>query len=313
MRLMLTGATGNVGSRTLPALLAAGHDVRCLIPDTPAQRRAARRLPRDAELRWGDVRDAAAVRDACEGVEAVVHLAAVIPPTSEEQPDLAREVNVGGTVNVVAARPQRLLFASTLDVHGRTQDRPPPRRVDDPLVATDAYTAHKIECENLVRDSDLEWCILRLADVPVLGPRPPHPIMFEIGLDNRIESVHVADVATAITNALHTPAAWGRTLFIGGGPTCQLTYREFLTRMLAASGLPPLPDSAFSTAEYVTDWLDTVDSEALLQYQRHTFDDILTAVRAGLGWRRYLARLASPIVRASLLRMSPYYNSAQVQ
>src|SRR5205809_4851455 len=80
VRLLLTGVTGNVGSHTLPALLGAGHEVRCLVPDTPRQRRAARRLPRAVEPVLGDVRDADAVRRACTGVEAVVHLAAVIPP-----------------------------------------------------------------------------------------------------------------------------------------------------------------------------------------------------------------------------------------
>jgi nucleoside-diphosphate-sugar epimerase len=311
VRLLLTGVTGNVGSHTLPALLDAGHEVRCLVPDTPQQRRAARRLGRAPELLWGDVRDPQTLLEACRDVETVLHLAAVIPPASDERPDHAREVNVEGTANVVAAgraqpRPPRLLFVSTMDVHGHTQHRPPPRRVDDPLEATDPYTTHKIECEALVRDSGLDWCILRLADVPVLGPRRPHPIMFEIGLDNRIEAIHAADVGTALTNALDTPEAWGRMLFVGGGPSCQLTYREYLTRMMAASGLPPLPDAAFSTAEYVTDWLDTQESERLLRYQRHRFEDITAAVAAGLGWRRPLVGLARPFVRSALLRMSPY-------
>lgn len=305
MRLLLTGATGNVGSHTLPALLAAGHEVRCLVPDTKRERRAAQRL--GADVVPGDVRDADAVRRACTGVDAVVHLAAVIPPASEERPELARAVNVDGTANVVAARPPRLLYVSTLDVHGNTLHRPPPRHVDDPVVATNAYTAHKIECEALVRDSGLEWCILRLADVPVLGPRDPHPIMFEIGPDNRIEAIHADDVGLALANALDTPEVWGRVLFVGGGASCQLTYREYLARILAGMGLRPLPDEAFSTAEYATDWLDTQESQRLLRYQRHDFDDIVAAIAAGLGWRRRLLGVAGPLARSAMLRMSPYY------
>jgi UDP-glucose 4-epimerase len=233
---------------------------------------------------------------------------------SEEQPEYAREVNVGGTANLVAAclaqpRPPRLLFASTLDVHGNTLHRPPPRHVDDPLVATNEYTAHKIQCEALVRDSGLRWCILRLADVPVLGLRDPHPIMFEIGLDNRIEAIHADDAATALANALQTPEVWGRVLFVGGGPSCQLTYREYLHRIMAGMGLRALPEKAFSTAEYATDWLDTQESERLLRYQRHEFDDIVTAIAAALGWRRPLVGLAGPFARSALLRLSPYYRA----
>jgi nucleoside-diphosphate-sugar epimerase len=160
----------------------------------------------------------------------------------------------------------------------------------------------------MVRRSGLAWSILRLADVPVLGIRDPHPIMFEIGLDNRIESLHADDAGLAIANVLETPQVWGRVMFIGGGPSCQLTYREYLTRLLAAMGVDPLPEKAFSTAVYATDWIDTEEGEALLGYQRHSFDDIAEAIAASLGWKRNLASAASPLARAALLRLSAYHH-----
>jgi nucleoside-diphosphate-sugar epimerase len=316
MRVLLTGAFGNVGSHTLPELVRQGHRVRCFDRPAAANRRRARRIaaarrPGEVEFRWGDVRDADAVRAAAHGVEAIVHLAALIPPASDDDPDLARSVNVDGTRNVVdAARaqadPPRLLLASTLDVHGRTQDRSPPRRVDDPVVGTDPYTTHKIACEELVRGSGLAWCVLRFADVPVLGPRPAHPIMFEIGLHNRIEAVHADDVALAVTNALGTPEVWQRVLFVGGGPTCQVTYGEYLATFFAAMGMKPLPERAFATTDYVTDWLDTAESQRLLRYQRHDLAGIAAAIAANLGWRRRLLPVVAPLVRRAILRMSPY-------
>jgi UDP-glucose 4-epimerase len=310
VHVLLTGASGNIGSHTLPELLRQGHTVRCFARLSTANRRLAGKVP--AEIVWGDITDAAAVRWAAAGVDAVVHLAAVIPPGADERPQYARQVNVDGTANVIAAcraqpEPPCLLFTSTFDVHGFTLDKPPPRHVDDPLVATNPYTEHKIECEALVRSSGLNWCIFRLADVPILGIREPHPIMFEIGLDNRIESLHADDAGLAIANALHTPEVWGRVLFVGGGPSCQLTYRQYLARLLAAMGVQPLPDSAFSTAVYATDWIDTEESEALLHYQRHTFDDIATAIAANLGWKRRLVPVAGPFARNALLRLSPYH------
>jgi nucleoside-diphosphate-sugar epimerase len=309
---LLTGPFGNIGSHTLPELVRQGHTVRCFARDSAANRRRARELPAGVEMAWGDIRDAAAVAGATAGVDVVLHLAAIIPPVSEERPEEARAVNVDGTRNVVAAcqgqpRPPRLLFASTFDVHGHTLHKPPPRQVDDPLVATDGYTTHKITCEQLVRDSGLDWCIFRFADVPVLGMRQPHPIMFEIGLENRIESLHADDAALAIVNALHTPPVWGRILFVGGGPSCQVTYRDYLARLLAAMGIEPLPEEAFSTKAYATDWLDTAESQRLLAYQRHSFDDIAAAVAASLGWRRRLIPLAGPFARSALLALSPYY------
>ena len=250
---------------------------------------------------------------AAVGVDTVIHLAAMIPPASDEQPDRARTVNVDGTAHVIAAclaQPDAAPAAVRLD-HGRARlhastgrrrggwtthwSRPTP------------YSGHKIEAEALVRASGLVWSILRLSDVPVLGIRDPHPIMFEIGLDNRIESMHADDAGLAIANALRTPEVWGRVLFVGGGTSCQLTYRQYVTRTLAAMGIAALPDDAFSTKVFATDWLDTAESQRLLQYQRHSFDDITEAIAASLGWKRRLAAAAAPLARAAMLRLSPYY------
>jgi nucleoside-diphosphate-sugar epimerase len=317
VKVLVTGATGNIGSHTVPELVRRGHQVRCLTRLSTVNRRWAQQQGPGVEVSWGDVTDTDVVRRAAEGVEMVVHLAAVIPPAADDRPEPARQVNVDGTAHVVAAcraqpQPPALLFSSTFDVHGHTLHKTPPRRVDDPLVATDPYTAHKIDGERLVRESGLRWSILRLADVPILGIRDPHPIMFEIGLQNRIEALHADDAGLAIANALETPEVWGRVLFVGGGPSCQLTYREYLTRMLAAMGVEPLPDEAFSDKVYATDWIDTEESQRLLRYQRHTFDDITEAVAASLGWKRRLVPVASPLARAALLRLSPYYKKRSV-
>jgi len=307
MRVLVTGALGNIGSHTLPELVRQGHEVRGFDRPLATHRRLARRFGR-VDFRWGDIRDADAVGAAVRGTDAVIHLAAVIPPASEDDPVLARSVNVDGTRVVVeaCAGGPRILLASTLDVHGHTQSREPPRRVDDPVVATDAYTSHKIACEDLVRSSGLDWCILRFADVPVLGPRPAHPIMFEIGLHNRIEALHADDAGLAVANALSTAEVWRRVLFVGGGPTCQVTYRQYLDTFLAAMGMKPLPDKVFAGKDYVTDWLDTSESQRLLRYQRHDLAGIAAAVAANLGWRRRVLPIVAPLVRASILRMSPY-------
>jgi nucleoside-diphosphate-sugar epimerase len=312
MKVLLTGAFGNIGSHTAPELARRGHLVRMLSLDTTERRGRGRGLPRGCEIAWGDVCDASDMARAVRGVDAVVHLAGVIPPAALEDPERARRTNVEGTREVLRAcealpTPPRLLFASTFDVHGRTLSKTPPRHVDDPVEATDVYTAHKIECEALVRASKLTWCIFRFTDVPILGIRDAHPIMFEIGLHNRIEALHADDAGLAVANALETPEVWGKTLFVGGGKSCQLTYRDYLTRLLAAMGLDMLPDDAFSDKEYATDWVDTDESQRLLRYQRHGFGDIAEAIAKSLGWKRRLVPVASPVVRAAMLRLSPYH------
>ena len=316
MKILLTGPFGNIGSHALPELLREGHQVRAFDLDTPANRKAARDAGRNVEVVWGDVRDARAVTRAVEEVDAILHLAAMIPPGSDDDPEGTRAVNVEGTRNVVAAakgrsRKPRLLLASTFDVHGHTLSKPPPRRVDDPVQGTDPYTESKIAAEAVVRESGLTWCIFRFTDVPIIGLRDPHPIMFEIGLENRIEALHPDDAATALARALRTEAVWGRTLFVGGGPTCQVTYREYLTRLLAAMGLEMLPDEAFSEAEYPTDWVDSEEAQALLRYRRRTFDDIAGDIAKCLGWKKAFVPMANPIVKRKMLEMSPYWKQRQ--
>jgi nucleoside-diphosphate-sugar epimerase len=313
MRVLVTGAFGNIGSHTVDALVAAGATVRAL-------RFAGERLDPARRARWagveivdGDVREPATLVPAVQGVDAVVHLAYMIPPAALEQPEAARRVNVDGTRNLIAAlaahAPRaRLLFASTLDVFGHTQHLPPPRRVDDPTHATDVYGEHKLECEALVRASGLTWAIVRYADVPPLMLRGPVPIMFDIPLAQRIEVIHPVDAGVATARAVRGDATWGHVWLLGGGARCQVTYGEYLARMFAAMELgAPLPERAFTSSPYCTDWLDTEASQAAFRYQERTFDDVVRDISALLGWRRPFARLARPIVRWHMLRMSPYY------
>src|SRR5918998_396187 len=93
--------------------------------------------------------------------------------------------------------PPPLIFAPPSTVPGNPLAKSPPRRVDDPLDALDDYSAHKIEGEAMVRASNLTWFIPRFVDVPIIGIRKAEPIMFDIGLDNRIEVIHPRDTAVA--------------------------------------------------------------------------------------------------------------------
>ena len=89
---LITGGLGGVGYHTTEAFLDAGQRVRLLEIDTPANRKRLRSLPKRPDVLWGDATSRSDVDRALEGVDAVVHLAAVIPPRTEEEPELARRV-----------------------------------------------------------------------------------------------------------------------------------------------------------------------------------------------------------------------------
>jgi nucleoside-diphosphate-sugar epimerase len=311
MRVLLTGPFGNIGSHVTAELIRQGHQVRAFDLRTPLTEKVAQRFAGQIETRWGDLRNVEAVRTAVQDQDVIVHLAAVIPPLSNEWPELAEQVNVGGTRDLIEAaraqtKPPKFFLASSFDVFGHTADQPPPRRSGDPVQATDGYSAHKIACETLIKQSGLEYVIERFCDVPDI--KAPHPIMFDIPLDQRFEIVHGDDVALAIANTLKTPEVWGQTVLVGGGPHCQIRYRDYLFGMLDAIGIGPLPEEAFGHPIYCTDWLDTEYSQQLLQYQRHSADEIIQDIAREVGWKRYLAGLTRPIVRRNILKMSPYWH-----
>jgi len=324
VNVLLTGAFGNVGTSCLGELLAQGHKVRCFDLNTKANRKGARKL-RDqvcdgkVEIAWGDLRDPEAVAAAVRGQDMVIHLAFIIPKLSatgvesEKRPDWAREVNVGGTRNLLDAMkalpsPPRIIFASSYHVFGRTQDQLPPRTVADPIHATDNYSGHKIVCERMVKSSGLEWAILRLA------ARLPIAIkldsgMFDVPLGNRMEYVHTRDVGLALANAITSEQVLGRISLIGGGPRCQYYYWEIVERVLGATGVGMLPAEAFGSTPFPTDWIDTTGSQRLLRYQTRDLDDYVRDMTSRLGFRVHLIHAFRPLVRQMLLAKSPYYRA----
>lgn len=315
MKILLTGAFGTIGRSTLDELLRQGHQVRCLIMHRSTHERIARRYANSVELFRGDLRHPAELLKAVQGQDCVIHLAYIIPPRSEEQSEFAHAVNVDGTRHLLAAassqaQPPMFLFASSLDVFGHTQDQTPPRKATDPVQATDHYTAHKIMCEEMVRNSGLQWSIYRFADVPPLGLRTPHPIMYSIPLATRFEVVHTYDAGLAIANGIRSTSVWKKIMLIGGGSSCQIFYQDLLQRMLDMMGIGMLPESAFGTDPYCTDWLDTEESQRLLNYQRYSFDDIMADVKRAVGYRRVFTAMVRPLARWWILRMSPYYQAS---
>ena len=318
MRILLTGAFGNVGTSTLEELVRQGHTVRCFDLKTRANEKAAQRFQGQVEVVWGDLRRPEDVAVAVDGQEVVVHLAFIIPKLSatgvesEDRPDWAREINVGGTRNLLHAmqvlpRPPKIIFASSYHVYGRTQDQPPPRTVSDPVRPVEHYSRHKVECEQMVQSSGLKWSILRLSAALPIAMRLDSG-MFDVPLDNRMEFVHTRDVGLAIANAVSNQDVWGKILLIGGGSRCQYYYREIAQRVLDAVGVGMLPENAFGSTAFCTDWVDTTESQKLLHYQRRDLEHYVEEMRAQLGFRRHLIRLFRPIVRHWLLSKSPHFS-----
>jgi nucleoside-diphosphate-sugar epimerase len=320
MNVLLTGAFGNVGKSALEELLKRGHRVRCFDLRTRANRKTAakvRRFKRDVEVVWGDLRRPPDVTRAVQGQDIVVHLAFIIPKMSatgvesERRPNWAREINIGGTRNLLHAmaalpRPPRIIFSSSYHVYGRTQDQLPPRTVKEPIRPIEYYSHHKAACERLIKLSGLEHAIFRLsATLPLAIQLDPG--MFDVPLCNRMEFVHTRDVGVAIANGVVSHEIWGKTFLIGGGESCQYTYREIVQGILEAMGVGMLPEAAFGSTAFPTDWVDSTESQRLLRYQQRDLEDYVAEMVELLSFRRRLIRWFRPLVRGWLLLKSPYY------
>jgi nucleoside-diphosphate-sugar epimerase len=322
MKILITGAFGNVGRCVLDQARARGHAVSALEVDNGRNRRLARKYGLPARTFLGDIRDADLVRRAVAGQEAVIHLAGILPPASESRRELCRSVNVDGTVSLVEAlRTQApttsLVLISSASVMGRTQDRQPPVRAVDPVHPETFYARTKVEAEGVVAGSGLRHCVLRLSAVlPTRIPSSLGPFaeeLFAIPLEARCEIVVDVDAAAACLNAAERLAAGARAdrqvFFIGGGGRngCQMRAGDMFQGILGSVGLPLPRPSLFPDARagYSLDWYDTMDAQQALHFQNHTFDGYRGILSRKSVVVRPLLRFFRPLIVTLIERKSP--------
>jgi len=323
-KVLLTGAFGNVGQNTLKQLLIREYDVTCFDLQNSTNKKALKKLSKKWQFKtcWGNILNDDDVSKAVEGIDTIIHLAAIIPPFSEKNPELARKVNVEGTQNLINAaktleNKPRFIMASSVSVFGPTMHLEPPRGVNDPLNPSDHYSRSKVECEKMLRESGLPWIILRLGAVSAeKGSLEFMSVLFEIPLEQRTEFISSIDCGIAFTNAV-TLDNTNKIFLIGGGEECQLYGKDFLTRFLDAFGLKLPREEAFKkplTKEdwFYIDWLDTKESQEALKFQTETFQQFVDRLKRNHRLRRFGIKIISPLAKRILLKKSPYFQQNKI-
>ncbi len=151
---LVTGGAGFIGSNLVRRLVQDGKSVRVFDNFSTGRRTNLAGLENKIELREGDLRDAAAVRDAVRDVKFVIHFGA-LPSVqrSVEDPLTSNEVNVTGTLNLlIAARDakvQRFVFSSSSSVYGDTPTLP--KREDMTPQPLSPYALSKLTGEHYCR------------------------------------------------------------------------------------------------------------------------------------------------------------------
>jgi len=316
-RVLVTGACGNIGANVVDLLLQRGYAMRGVDLGTPKNRKTAQRWGTEIEMLFGTVCDSALIADAVRGVDHVIHLAAMVPPATDVDQAAAYAVNVVATRAIVAAceqqpGPPRLTFTSTAAIWGRNAEVEGPRHADEEISPSDNYTRQKAECEALLQQSALDTVIFRIAMTPPIAPGALSPFVFDMHPDMRVELTHPKDQALGIVNslALHDEVV-GKILCLGGGARNRYRYREFMNMAFEAMGLPPLPRSAFGDALFLTDWVDSESSQAVLDYQRHDAVSYFEEVRAQLGAARHLMAPAGRVLGPVMLAHSRHHALAE--
>ena len=247
MTILVTGATGRVGSRFVPRLLQQNEPVRILVRD-PARAESLDRLGAGVVL--GDLRDAGSVADALQGIDAVVHLGAAFRGVSDEE---AVAINHAATVELaraaVRAGVARFVYASTTLVYGAGRDRPA-LEADEPAPPGWAYPASKAAAEQaLLRLHQTDGLPLRIARLAfVYGEGDPHlaeSLLWarDWPLHKRLHLVHHADVGQALLRAVRVSGVDGEIFNVADD--APVTALE----LLSLNGEAPAGDAAARTLD----------------------------------------------------------------
>ncbi len=227
MPILVTGGTGFVGNNVIRLLLERGHQVRALVRSTTPQP-AFEGL--NVELVEGDICDAESVSLACEGTEAVIHVAAMVK-IGWSQLVRQRQVNVGGTVNVAKAahdKDIRMVYVSSVDALGIGTAEQPANEETPKIGKTPcSYVVSKTEAEAALQEvihDGLDAVIVNPGFM--LGPFDWKPssgkMLVEvinkqplIAPSGGMTLCHILDVADGILAALERGEA-GRNYILGG-------------------------------------------------------------------------------------------------
>ena len=217
MKVLLTGATGLLGSELLGLLATRGYEVRCLVrPESP---NLVRLDPERVEISYGDAGEEKSFSRSLSGVDLCIHVAGI-----EYAPQIVPAMQRAGV--------RRLLIVSSTSVHSAYEHRSGWRR----------------KMESLVRESGLDWTIVRPTMIygsemdknmhkllRFLDRSPIYPI-FGNG-ENLWQPVHYEDLARAMLAALEKPKAVHQSYDLPGARP--LTYRDLVHTAAAALGKKP--------------------------------------------------------------------------
>jgi nucleoside-diphosphate-sugar epimerase len=245
---LVTGATGFTGGHLARTLAARGRGVRALVRDgaDAADLRSA-----GIDLVKGDLRDAASVARALDGIDRVYHIAAIYRQAGLS-PDVYRAVNATAVRELVEASARagvrRVVHCSTVGVHGDVER--PPASEDAPLRPGDVYQQTKLEGEQLARDAGerLGIEVVNARPTGIYGPGDRRLLKLFRGVARGrfpllgpgtiyYHLTYIDDLVEGFRLCGEHPAAAGRTYILAGGEVT--TLNELVAIVADVGGVAP--------------------------------------------------------------------------
>jgi len=301
---LVTGGAGFIGSHLAEELLCRGHRVRIVDNLATGHRE---NLPPSAEFIEGDLADAAVAASAVDGMDYVLHQAAIPSvPRSVKDPATSNRANITATLNVLVASQQagvkRVVYAASSSAYGNTETLP--KREDMPPNPLSPYALQKLVgeqyCQMFTRLYGLSTVSIRYFNV--FGPRqdPGSPYSGVISLfasfllDGRRPTIHgdgeqtrdftyVANVVDAVLRACEAPNVDGEVINVAVGE--RISLNELLRVMNRLTGRQLQPTYQEPRAGDVHDsQADISKAAALLGYR--PIVSLTDGLTATLDWYR---------------------------
>lgn len=240
LKILVTGGSGYVGSVLVPELLRAGYSVR-VFDNLLFNQTSLLPLFGNTHFEFikGDVRDVAALKEAVQGVDMIIHLAAIVgAPVCNREPLLAEQVNVQGTINLDSVRSasQPIIFASTGSNYGSVDGICTEETILNPL---SVYGVTKTKAENHLKKSG-NMIGYRFATAFGISPRlrldlMPNDFVFQaLRVGNLIvyepqvrrTFIHVSDMARAFLHAIKNYEAMKDNIYNVGNEKLNVTKED---------------------------------------------------------------------------------------
>jgi nucleoside-diphosphate-sugar epimerase len=256
MNILVTGGAGYLGSTLVPLLLAEGHRVRVLdILLHGGESLLGVWSHSHFEFVLGSVCDQATVRASVAGIDAVVHLAAIVgDPACSRQPKLAKSVNLQASLALIEESQRagvgRFLFASTCSNYGKMKDANSYVDEESELSPVSLYAETKVAVEKALLQSgrNERWCPTPMRFATIFGVSPRmrfdltvNEFTMEMLTKKQLKVygeqfwrpyVHVRDAARAMHIVLSAPGETvGGTVF-NVGATDQNWQKQQLVEMI---------------------------------------------------------------------------------